>query len=258
MEPILKDLCVLIRKSTIHYNEACPQGDVSLSESFQEQYRRYLEKKNYSIDYYKYTSVITTSAGLYIFLSNQWFVVASYAVGIFSELMKYKYYAMKICDYMGEKPKKLIPRLRDSVTIEERERFFEGCKIVFDGYDNESIELASRRLWRFVTDYMWWSGSKTIDRGDFYYSVILNMLNLVNASQSYIGEIVSDFVNSKMVDIVSDLSLFTEEYDGATFNISDYSDPKEDNSDDIVEINDDNIIEADDDDDIVISVRTRK
>ena len=45
------------------------------------------------------------------------------------------------------------------------------------------------RLWRFATDYSWWSGQKTIDRGDFYLSVVLSMLNLVNASQGYVGKL---------------------------------------------------------------------
>lgn len=39
---------------------------------------------------------------------------------------------------------------------------------------------------KFVTDYSWWGGGKTVDRGDFYHSPILNMANVVNVSQSYI------------------------------------------------------------------------
>ncbi|HWR29008.1 MAG TPA: hypothetical protein VN631_04160, partial [Negativicutes bacterium] len=53
------------------------------------------------------------------------------------------------------------------------------------------------KLWRFTTDYSWWSGQKTIDRHDFHMSVILNMLNLVNASQSYVADIVSVYANDK-------------------------------------------------------------
>lgn len=42
MKPILKDLCALIRKSTIHYDETCEQHDVVLSEDFKQKFSKYL------------------------------------------------------------------------------------------------------------------------------------------------------------------------------------------------------------------------
>ena len=41
----------------------------------------------------------------------------------------------------------------------------------------------------FITDYNWWHGAKTIDRGDFYVSPILACASLVNASQSYVVDL---------------------------------------------------------------------
>lgn len=113
MEPILKDLCALIRKSTIHYNETYEQKDVILTEEFQELYGEYLRSNNYGVDFYKYTAVITTPIGNYMFVPNQWFVIASYAVGVYTELMQYKKYLMQVCEYMGEKPKLFVPKMRD-------------------------------------------------------------------------------------------------------------------------------------------------
>lgn len=42
MEPILKDLGVLIRKSTIHYNDTCEQKDVVLTDDFKDRLGKYL------------------------------------------------------------------------------------------------------------------------------------------------------------------------------------------------------------------------
>lgn len=227
MEPILKDLCLLIRKSTIHYNETCEQHDVVLSEEFQSFYGNYLRKNNYNVDFYKYTAVITTPFGNYMFVPNQWFVIASYAFGVFTELMEYKKYLLRVCEYLGERPKLYVPKLRDFTPEIDKERFIQACNSVFGEYDSNERLVAAERLWRFATDYSWWSGNKTIDRGDFYLSVVLNMLGLVNVSQSYVGDIVADYYKASMAEMVSDLSLFTDSAKGPTYIIADYRDPKD-------------------------------
>lgn len=255
MEPILKDLCALIRKSTIHYNETCEQKDVVLTEEFQDLYGQYLRGNNYAVDFYKYTAVITTPIGNYMFVPNQWFVIASYAVGVYTELMQYKKYLLMVCEYMGEKPKLFVPKMRDDTPSINKKMFYEGCASVFGMYSKEEIDIASDRLWRFATDYSWWSGNKTADRGDFYLSVILNMLSLVNASQSYVGEIVSDYYKAGLANMVAELSQFTETAEGPTYEIDDYRDPQE-----VVRESDVDKTEEQpdsDDEEIIISVRSK-
>lgn len=255
MEPILKDLCALIRKSTIHYNETCEQKDVILTEEFQELYGEYLRNHNYNVDFYKYTAVITTPIGNYMFVPNQWFVIAAYAVGVFTELMEYKKYLLLVCEYMVQKPKLFIPKMRDETSSIDKKLFYDGCRSVFNGSEEEVL-LASDRLWRFATDYAWWSGNKTIDRGDFYLSVILNMLSLVNASQSYVGEIVSDYEKAGLSELVAELANFTETADGPTYEIDDYRDPHDVVREVVAEID-----AANDDDDgteFIISVRSKQ
>lgn len=254
-EPILKDLCALIRKSTIHYNETCEQKDVVLSEIFQTRIGQYLRNKNYTVDFYEHTAVISTPVNHYMFVPNQWFVIASYAVGVLTELMKYKQYLLDVCEYMGEKPKILVPKLRDDTASVNKQLFLSGCRSVFNNPDEEAVTLASGRLWRFATDYSWWSGNKTADRGDFYLSVILNMLSLVAASQSYVGEIVNIYYQSGLASLVAELSDFTETASGATYAIEDYHDPHENTMETIIPQEP----EADDDgEEIVIAVNSRK
>ena len=255
MDPILKDLCVLIRKSTLHYRENCPQGDVLLTENFQECYGKYLRDKDFMVDFNRYTAVITTSVGNSMFVPNQWFVISTYALGVFTELMTYKEYLKQVCDFMGERPKTIIPKMRDATASINKELFNDACRHVFSAYPDDAIKLATKRLWRFATDYSWWSGNKTIDRTDFHLSVILNMLSLVNVSQSFVGDIVSDYYWAKMSDMLSDLSLFTETYSGPTFEISDYRDPKETATDVPMEATPVNTMSGEE---IVISVRSKK
>lgn len=255
MEPILKDLCVLIRKTTLHYRETCPQGDTILSESFQERLGKYLRDKDNVVDFYKYTAVINTTAGNTMYIPNQWFVVAAYALGVYTELITYKDYLKKVCEYMGQRPKILIPKLRDETASIDRGFFVEACGYVFNSYDKDAISLATSRLWRFATDYSWWSGNKTIDRTDFHLSVIYNMLNIVAVSQSYIGDTVANYYDAGLAPILADLSSFTENQSGKTYEIEDYRDPRD--TAPIIERSD-NINTIDVGDEIIISVRSRE
>lgn len=227
-EPILKDLCALIRKSTLHYNECCKQVDVRLSDNFKQALGSYFREQDYMIDFYNYSAFVTTSTGSYVYLPNQWFVVAAYGCGVYMELMKYQKYLFKVCEDMGERPKCLIPMLRNVTGSFNRETFWDACKVVFAGNDIEDIEIATKRLWRFATDYSWWSGKKTIDRTDFYQSPVFGMLNLVAASHSFIADIINAYFKSGIASMVADLADFTETESGATYAIEDYKDPQQD------------------------------
>src|SRR5699024_4526289 len=67
-------------------------------------------------------------------------------------------------------------------------------------------------LTSFVSDYSWWFGSKTIDRGDYYVSPVLSLLGVVNASQSYIADISYILAtNSSLTDIAVNMLKYFEE-----------------------------------------------
>ena len=84
MEIVLKDLCALIRKTTLHYQENCVQKDVQITDEFKEKFASSLSDRNYMADFYEYTAFITSPAGWYMYVPNQWFVVAAYAVGVYT------------------------------------------------------------------------------------------------------------------------------------------------------------------------------
>jgi len=130
------------------------------------------------ITYNDYSAVIETRGNqngvLNIFLPNQWFYIASYFTDFYNELQHYKKEALK-------------------VTSKERLKILNGATLS-DAEENRlqhlSLSEQSKNYLRlFMTDYSWWSGAKTIDRGDFYVSPILNSARLVNASQTFVAEL---------------------------------------------------------------------
>ncbi len=150
-------------------------ADFVLPEIFKEQVKEINSNK---ISYNKYSAVIETRGSqhgvLNIFMPNQWFYIASYSTDFYNELLKYKTLALKI-------------------TTKDRLKDLNGRKLEQSEIDNiEGLGLDSKSkalLIRFITDYSWWGGAKTIDRGDFYASPILSYANLVNASQSFVADL---------------------------------------------------------------------
>lgn len=227
---LLKDLGALIRQSTIHYNQDFVWQDVELTTEFKEAYEEYLDKNNYRIEFFDATSVITTPTSKNIFVPNQWFVIASYAVGVYSELHKYKRYFECITLKRKERMDAYARKLRDNASTVDKVAFIDAGRqvILIEQSDKEIAERAAKRLWRFATDYSWWSGQKTVDRGDFYLSVVLNMLNLVNASQGYVGDIVNAYgSDSHLMLLTKDLGVFTKNMEGDTYDIPIHSETTE-------------------------------
>lgn len=149
--------------------------DFVLPEVFKEQVR---EINSNIITYNKYSAIIETRGNqngvLNIFLPNQWFYIASYFTDFYNELQRYKKEALK-------------------VVSKERLKELNGTSLtdLETGRVNTLTlnETSKKYLIRFMTDYSWWSGAKTIDRGDFYVSPILNSARLVNASQSFVADL---------------------------------------------------------------------
>lgn len=231
-EKILRNLNQLIRLSTIHYKNDFELTEVYLTNDFKNKYTKCMEDKECKIEFFDSTAIITTSTYKNVFLPNQWFAIAAYAVGVYRELMQYKYYLEKNISYIGEKKETYIKNLREGGTPYEKDRFLSGAVDILnlECQGNPNVEQAAKYLWRFVSDYSWWSGQKTIDRGDFYISVVLNMLNLLNASQGYVADIVNVYGEDiELYKMVSSLDSFTTNLEGITYltDVSSESDMSE-------------------------------
>lgn len=150
-------------------------NDFVLPLTFKEQVK---EINGNSVTYNNYSAIIQTKGYqrgfLNIYLPNQWFYMASYFTDFYNELIRYKKYALKVTT--KERLKVLD---KGSLSVEE-----ENSLLSLDLNDTSKNNL---RL--FITNYNWWHGAKTIDRGDFYVSPILACACLVNASQSYVVDL---------------------------------------------------------------------
>lgn len=209
---ILKNLHSLIHNSTIKYLNEFVWQDIELTEEFKRLFEETLIESNYDVEFLGATAVITSPSKKYTFVPNQWFVIASYAVEVYEELHRYKKYLKMVAEARGIRFGDYVKELRDNATVTEKKLFLNCANSIFAEIytDHGLIDEACSRLWRFSTDYSWWSGQKTIDRGDFYMSVILNMLNLVNVNQGYVADIVSIYAtNSSLRQIITSIDGFT-------------------------------------------------
>ena len=157
--------------------------DFILPQIFKDQVK---EINSNSITYNKYSAVIETRGSqhgiLNIFMPNQWFYIASYFTEFYNELQKYKKYALKITS--KERLKELNGKTLSDSELNN-----------IDGLDLD--DNSKKNLIKFITNYSWWGGAKTIDRGDFYVSPILANANLVNASQSFVADLCAFLANKQ-------------------------------------------------------------
>lgn len=194
-----------LRDLNILYNEANQRflqydgKDFVLPDFFKNEVK---EINSNCITYNKYSAVIETrgnqNGGLHIFLPNQWFYIASYFTDLYNELQKYKEAALLI-------------------TSKERLKILNGKELnenEIRKLNNLSLSDESKeRLVKFITDYSWWSGAKTIDRADFYVSPILNSARLVNASQSFVADLCA-YLSDKsdlVASIINDNNLVNDD-----------------------------------------------
>ena len=205
----LRDLQKIYSLASGRFNQYDGE-DFVLPEDFKQQVK---EINSSTIEYNKYSAIISTKGTqngvLNIYLPNQWFYIASYFTDFYNELQKYKKEALKVVS--KERLKELNGH---SLTLEEQRRV-----------NDLSLDDNSKRfLVRFMTDYSWWFGAKTIDRGDFYVSPILSSARLVNASQSFVADLCA-FLADKTELIKSIISAGDELYEGFqrdTKNENDY------------------------------------
>ena len=173
----LIDLSILSTSVQNRYRESFKPEDCTLPSSF----KSYFQKFNYNdvIEYFEYSLVVHASSSLDIYIPNQWIYIAYYFVEYYNML---KAYRDKVLSLLSKED------VKSCANNEERSR---NLLSRYDGKDKEY-------LIKFLSDYTWWGGGKTIDRNDYYVSPILSIAGLVNASQSYVADICKNLAESEM------------------------------------------------------------
>ncbi|MDF2546098.1 MAG: type restriction-modification system restriction subunit [Anaerosolibacter sp.] len=214
---VLKDLGELVRSASEKYGRY-GNKELALTESFRSGYRAYVENSSESIEYLNNSALITTNTGLKIYIPNQWFYVATYTTEFVAELIKYK---NAYNDIVGD-TRYTRSELKDIVK-ELKEESGAIPTDIDDAIENYFDNDISRNYFRrFMRDYGWWEGSKTIDRGDYYVSPVLNILKLVHVTQAYIAQIAYAFASDTLLFGASQELLEISEATPATPEITDF------------------------------------
>lgn len=204
----LRDLGKIAENTRQKLQSDFQQEDIRLSSGFKDAFSQYVSSTGNTVEYKSTTVIITNTSGQKIYAPNQWFVLAAYAVDLLQEIVKYRNCTEKLLDEYKDEFKKTNGSLcekkdiykslkTDSPSIYE-DIFKDKMKelLLKEGEDEELARANTALLYRFVSDDKWWYGGKGIERtNDFYVSPALGVLNLVNASQSYVATVAYAYVN---------------------------------------------------------------
>lgn len=181
----LTDLSLLAASVQKRYQECFIPKDCHLPENFKEHFKKF----NYNdlIEYFEYSLVVHASSSLNIYIPNQWIYIAYFFVDYYRMIKAYK---EKVSSLMSKED------IKACANNEEKAR-----NILFR-YNGDDKEF----LIKFLSDYSWWAGGKTLDRNDYYVSPILSLAGLVNASQSYIADICKNLAESELAYNILDES----------------------------------------------------
>ena len=135
---------------------------------------------NDTIEYKEYSMIIHGASSLNIYVPNQWVYIAAFFADYYLLLVKYKETIKSILNgYLDDR----VKNCKDSEANATR------LLATYNGPDKDY-------LIKFLYDYNWWGGAKTIDRADFYVSPILSAANLVNVSQSYVADLAKNLAEN--------------------------------------------------------------
>jgi len=185
----LRDLNELAKQVVHNFNEKFDAKDCRIPQAFKDNVKKL---KSFSVVYNEY-SVIIKGDGVRSkdsYVPNQSFFMASFFIEYSYELSKYK--------------QKIMPWITDAgITTNEMTAFFtherDNGKEDIEKDEDSFVEILDRAgytgsdreyLIKFVTDYDWWSGSKTIERSDFFNSPVLSIMGLTASSNAAMALIV--------------------------------------------------------------------
>lgn len=174
----LKNLNVLKSETESKYKNSSSFGERRLPKSFKEMITQF---DNDRITYNEFSFIVQRTSEGIIVAPNQWLYIAAFYSSYYKELLAYK----------DELYNHLLPRYDNKKNaLEEPIKAcfdnIEKAKSLLDHYPNGQNK---DYLIRFLSDYKWWGGAKTIDRSDFCASAILSSAGLVNAAQGYVTDI---------------------------------------------------------------------
>ncbi len=173
----LKNLNELKTQTETKFHSSFSYDDRRLPAKFKELITKF---DNDKISYNEYSFEVQRSSEGIIVAPNQWLYIAAY----------YSSYCREMFAYKQELVNHLLTQYNTKKALEDPIRkcqnSIEAAKSLLTYYpEGKNKDF----LIKFLSDYSWWGGAKTIDRSDFCASAILSSANLVNATQGYVADI---------------------------------------------------------------------
>ena len=185
----LKELAENLRKS---FASSFDPSDRKLPQSFKD---RVTKINSFNLTYNDYSVVFGGGTGsLDSYIPNQLFYIAAHYNEYTQQLLYYKSEVLKAISSSGFNGN-LNELFSNERNVENREdsQFYTLLK------DLDIIEENKELLYKFVTDYDWWHGAKTIERNDFFNSAILSVMGMTASSNSTLAMICGYFANNPEV-----------------------------------------------------------
>ena len=185
----LKELAENLRNS---FASSFDPSDRKLPQSFKD---RVTKINSFNLTYNDYSVVFGGGTGsLDSYIPNQLFYIAAHYNEYTQQLLYYKSEVLKAISSSGFNGN-LNELFSNERNVENREdsQFYTLLKNL------DLIEENKELLYKFVTDYDWWHGAKTIERNDFFNSAILSVMGMTASSNSTLAMICGYFANNPEV-----------------------------------------------------------
>jgi len=174
----LKNLNEVKNQSLEKYKREFVSEDYFIDDAFKQSFKKI---GGIDIVYHSCYAEVTSAKSLKIYIPYQWFIIASYFVDYYQELINYK----KVVDSVKDSFDDFSETIKDCRSKEDSAK---EVVALIQGISDEEKDF----LVKFLSDYAWWGGGKTIDRDDFFVSPILNLAGLVNNTQAFVADIVRE------------------------------------------------------------------
>ncbi|UXV37760.1 AAA family ATPase [Staphylococcus simulans] len=174
----------IIEKQTKKVEEYNKQK-VVLTEFFKAKYLETM-KNSGTIQFFDAYSIVTNNKNLKIYIPNQWFYLAYLGAPLVKAIINLR-------ETLKEKSKLNNKEFNEFVVYAKKHGKIlneETFNIMTEGMNANEKEEA--RV--FLTDYTYWLGGKGLERGDYYRSSVLDLVQVVNVSADYIADIAKNLV----------------------------------------------------------------
>jgi hypothetical protein len=199
----LRDLGELVAAAKANVKNFIKPAEFGISVTFTEALKATFPE--YSFVFYDRTMKVGTPNGQYLYVPSQSFALAVHLMDFCEEIGRYRATAYRILNNNQEILKSFVnsqghldegvfPTLKARTSMQLTDTFAANAEAFFAsqaGSTKETVKANTERLMRFLTDYDWWHGGKSINRSnDWFISPVSTLLNMPQNDSNFIARVV--------------------------------------------------------------------